>query len=93
MNLTCQNCGQKRVERPQVHAGRLRCTLERGFETPGCIAPAQIGRTNTPSNIEAIFLLAPATCQEMREMVQGRGQETARIALIVALKINLANVL
>ena len=93
MNLTCQNCGQKRVERPQVRAGRLRCTLERGFETPGCIAPAQIGRTNPPPNIKEIFLLAPVTYQEMREMVQGKGQEMAHIALIVALKINLANVL
>ena len=81
------------MERLQVRARRLRCTSECGFETPGCIAPAQIGRTNPPSNIEAIFLLAPVTYQEMREMVQGRGQEMARIALIVALKINLANVL
>ena len=42
MNLTCQNCGQKRGERLQVHAGLLRCTLKRGFATPGCIAPAYI---------------------------------------------------
>ena len=42
MNLTCRNCGQKRGERLQVHAGLLRCTLKRGFATPGCIAPAHI---------------------------------------------------
>ena len=84
MNLTCRNCGQKRGERLQVHVGLLRCTLKRGFATPGCIAPAHMARILPSSKSNHILWIhwIPVTRQERREMVQGRAQETARIALI-----------